>query len=59
MKPGSDNRRHAFRHVRHALEDFEELRELLTLDADKEKLWHSTYHHLRHAVHRIGLEVKS
>lgn len=48
---GEDNRRHAHRHAIHALEDFEAL-EL------KGELAESLSHHLRHAVYRIGLEVR-
>jgi hypothetical protein len=41
------------RHACHAYEDFRALRR----DRDNEKLWHSMSHHIRHAVHRSGLEV--
>jgi hypothetical protein len=49
------------RHACHAYEDFRELKRLLEQGEETElwysKLWHSLSHHLRHVVHRSGLEV--
>jgi hypothetical protein len=45
-----ENLRHAYRHARHALED------LQALKPDGE-LAHSLWHHLRHVVYRLGLEM--
>jgi hypothetical protein len=56
-RAGSDNRQHAHRHARHALEDFRTLRPQLAQRGDLSELLHSISHHLRHAVYRTGLEV--
>jgi hypothetical protein len=45
-----ENLQHAYRHARHALEDFQELK----LEGE---LAHSLWHHLRHVVYRVGLEM--
>ena len=54
-KSDSDNAQHMHRHACHALEDFLRLRRR----RHDEGLWHSLSHHLRHAVYRTGLELKS
>jgi len=50
------------RHAVHAYEDFRALRKLLQsfciAESNEPELWHSISHHLRHVVHRSGLEVK-
>jgi hypothetical protein len=56
-RAGSDNRQHAHRHARHALEDFDLLRPQLAQRGDLSELLHSISHHLRHVVYRTGLEV--
>lgn len=57
------NTQHAYRHACHALEDFEAVRPLLEESPDwtheLEKRIHAISHHLRHAVYRIGNEIKS
>lgn len=47
------NRDAIHRHACHALDDFRVLRR----DVGNDELWHSMSHHLRHVVHRSGLEV--
>jgi len=47
------NRDALHRHACHAYEDFRQLRR----NRNNDELWHSMSHHLRHAVHRSGLEV--
>ena len=47
-----DNIEHAQRHAKHALEDFNVLRE----DRNNESLWHSLSHHLQHAAYRLKKE---
>ena len=49
------NERALHRHSHHAWDDFAALRER---EGGDDPLWHSLAHHLRHVLHRSGLNVE-
>ena len=61
LHKGHDNRMHAFRHARHAWEDFEVIRKEFEsypgVSVEFEQKLHALSHHMRHALYRIGVEV--
>ncbi len=54
-----ENLLHAYRHAKHAFEDFEKLRQLKDHSGKSHRLWHSLSHHLRHVSYRAGKAVRA